>query len=319
MEDRTSYDISVKGQVMAIRFQDDIAALLGTPEQCTRVDNFVWISLCQAGVNPQLWQTTHFPQQQCCEILRKDPTLLESLKFAVYSTWIPDRDLSWLTDSERQVSWVERYIKSAMQPAQTNFPSGPAAWVLFDDRIPHHLTGSSRAIALVDYWSYCSVADMSQRRNAVKSMEIAWCHQQKLDRSFDWLDGEGGDHRRIWFWEKLLHHFTIVPRDNPPPNSHGSLLSIIDQLGIYPAELTLFNQKARGQFQQQQRRASSKGKRQCNFVLQERTISKLDSLARKFGITRTDVIELLIQQEALNPVHTTERLRRLSALTTHDS
>lgn len=318
MEARTSCDISAKGQVMAIRFRDDIPALLGTPEQCARVDNFVWIRLCQIGVAPQLWQTTHFPQQQCCEILRNRPDLLELLKFAVHSAWIPDRDLSWLTDSERQVSWVQRYIEFAMQLAQTNVPTGTAAWLLIDNQIPHHLTGSSRAIALVDYWS-CSFVDMSQRRNAVKSMEIAWCHQQKLDRRFDWLDGEGEDHRRIWFWEKLLHHFPMVPRDNLPPNSHCTLLNIIDQLGIHPADITLFNQKARGQFQQQQRRASSTGKRQCNFVLQERTISKLDSLARKFGITRTDVIELLIQQEALNPVHTTERLRRLSALTTHDN
>lgn len=304
---------------MAIQDQDDIAALLGTPEQCTRVNNFVWISLCQAGVAPQLWQTTHCPQQQCCEILRNYPALLGPLKNAVHSAWIPDRDFSWLTDSERQFFWVQRYIKSAMQHAQTNLPIGSAASLLFDDRIPHHLTGSSRSIALVDYWASRTVGDMSLRRNAVLIMESAWRHQQNSDRRFDWLDGEGGDHRRIWFWEKLLHHLKMVPMDNPPPISHDTLLIIIDQLVIHPAELTLFNQKARGQFQQQQRRASSKGKRQCNFVLQERTISKLDSLARKFGITRTDVIEFLIQQEALNPVHTTERLRRLSALTTHDS
>lgn len=302
---------------MAIHDASDVATLLGTPEQSTRINNFVWVYLSQVVRNPGLWTATHYPQQLCWELLNRYPECLKEVQQIVSTAWIPERDLRWLTDSDRQVSWVHWYIKTPMRQAQTAPPAGGAGNAVIEEYIPHHLTGSNRTIALIDYWSSRATEHPFGRRAAIQAMESAWSRQQAADRRFDWLDSEDGADRRAYFWEKLLQHFPVLQNGRPLPESHGTLLNALDDPRIHPSELTLFNQKTKGLFQQQQRRASSTGRRQCNFVLQEKTVSKLEKLARKHGITRTEVIDLLIQEETANPVHTTERLRRIRALTSH--
>lgn len=304
---------------MAIHDTSNVTTLLGTPTPSARIDNFVWVYLCQVVQVPDLWTATRYPQQACWDLLNQYQECLREVQRVVNTAWIPDRDLRWITDQDRQISWVQWYIRASMLNAQMNSPTVGVRTELFEASIPYHLTGSNRSVALIDYWSSRTTQHPFGRRAAIQAMESAWSQQQTADRRFDWLDADDGADRRMYFWEKLFQRFPTLLSDRPPPESHEALLNALDGLSIHPSDLTLFNQKARGLFQQQQRRANSVERRQCNFVLHEKTISKLEKLARKFGITRTEVIELLIQQEASNPVHTEERLRRLSALTTHES
>lgn len=300
---------------MAIHDQYDVATLLGTPELSTRVDNFVWTYLSQVVPNPDLWNSTCFPRQICWELLNHNPMCLQDVRRVVSSAWIPERDLNWITDSFRQATWVQRYVKAAMQQAQTAFQAGA---VLVEERIPLHLTGASRSLALMDYWSARSSEYMDRRRQAIQATEIDWSRQRAADRPFDWLDVEDLGERRMYFWGRLIQRFPGPVSNRPAPESHESLLVALDQCGVHPSDLKLFSQKTRELFQQQLRRGSSAGRRQCNFVLQDKTINMLEKLARAHGITRTEVIEFLIQDEAKNPVHTTERLRKIHALTALD-
>lgn len=300
---------------MAIHERYDVATLLGTPELSLRVDNFVWTYLSQVVPNPDLWNSTCFPRQMCWELLNDNPLCLQDVRRVVNSGWIPERELIWITDSLRQAVWVQRYVQAAMQYAQSASQAGA---VLIEGRIPLHLTGASRSVALMDYWSARSFEYMERRRESIKATEIEWARQTAADRSFDWLDVEDLGERRMYFWGRLMQSFPGLVGNRPAPESHESLLVALDQCGVHPSDLKLFTQRARALFQQQVRRASSVGRRQCNFVLQDKTINILEKLAREHGITRTEVIEFLIQDEAKNPVHTKERLRKIRALTALD-
>lgn len=59
---------------------------------------------------------------------------------------------------------------------------------------------------------------------------------------------------------------------------------------------------------------NSKNKRQCNFVLAEKTVSKLEKLAAKHHLTRTEIIELIINAEAEKGTYIRERLSRRQLL-----
>lgn len=298
---------------MSIRGLHPVVDLLGASAQPARVENFVWVYFAQVGSDSSMWGSTAFPEQRCQELLTARPDVLQHLQGVLNHSWLPERDLCWLNDSNRQVFWVQRYIAGAMQ-AWRDLDVGKNAPLLNEQQIPHHLCGASRTTALVDYWASCSVVDMNIRREAVLQAERGWNRQLRTDRRFDWLQGADGAGRRARFWERLISHLGLPLDQMPVPEGHDWLLNAIDRLGAHPDAVTLFNQKARKDFQQQQRRANNANRSQCNFELEAATVAKLKALARKYDISQAAVIELLVREESERPFHIPEKLRRTREL-----
>ena len=61
-------------------------------------------------------------------------------------------------------------------------------------------------------------------------------------------------------------------------------------------------------------RAKQNGKNQYNFILSDRAISRLDKLAKKHEIKRTEVLEILLKMEEENEHYILKHLNRLSDL-----
>ncbi|MBN8503069.1 MAG: hypothetical protein J0L58_01215 [Burkholderiales bacterium] len=283
---------------MAVNDGFDMCGLIGLPERSTRVENFVWVYLAQMSPTADFLDSTTLPDRHCWGYLNAQQLVLSQIRYAVQTNWIPDGDLSWLTDDVRQCGWVQLYIARAMQAAKAIAPPERIVYVLMEERIPVHLDGADRSVALVDYWSSCIPGDLNQRRLAVNQLRADWLRQVKADQRLAWLDSEDAEDRRAWFLERLKASLPLIQSQLAVPKNHGALLNLLSYLQIHPAELELLNIKAKRDFLQQVRRATNANKRQCNFVLDERTVVKLKGLARKYGVPQTAVIEMLIQEEA---------------------
>jgi len=57
-----------------------------------------------------------------------------------------------------------------------------------------------------------------------------------------------------------------------------------------------------------------KGKRQCNFILSDKTNNLLDILSEKYDLSRTEIIEVLIKAEAEKETYIAEKLRKRNLL-----
>ena len=102
--------------------------------------------------------------------------------------------------------------------------------------------------------------------------------------------------------------------------SHDDLLIFFNHPMFIRDTKELYSKDARKIWNQRLRREKATDEKQCNFVLPLKTISKLDRLAKKHHLTRTEIIELIINGEAEKETYIRERLsRRLLLLGPHGS
>lgn len=297
---------------MAINGGYDICGLLGVPRRSVRVECFAWLYAAQVSPSEVFLSSTSLPERQCWDLLNAQVPLREKIQNAVHMQWIPEADIGWISADTRQSGWIQRYIASAMRAPSGSAASGNNISGLREDWIPTHLLGANRSVALVDYWLAHMTCNVSLRHSEVKKLQTKWLQQVRADQRFAWLESDDADVRRAIYWRKLTEGSQWIRERFPEPRSHADLLSVLDIPEINPAELELVNIKTKRHFQQQIRRAKNTDKRQCNFLLDAKTVAKLEALARKHGIPRTSVIEMLIQEEAVRNVLIPERLRSRS-------
>ena len=63
---------------------------------------------------------------------------------------------------------------------------------------------------------------------------------------------------------------------------------------------------------QQQYRKKMADKKQCNLVLSNKTILDLDKLAAKYGVSRPQIMETLIQFETERNIYLPEKVKAIS-------
>ena len=145
-------------------------------------------------------------------------------------------------------------------------------------------------------------------------MQLDWQNFIKADKFFAWLNNDDSEKKRASFWVWLEFRDMKFTQSQPEFQSHEELLIFFDNPRFSDADKEVLSQNFRKIWNQQKNREELNGKKQCNFVLAEKTISNLKMLAQKHGLTRTEIIELIIDSEAKNEIYISERLRRINAL-----
>lgn len=306
--------------IMAININDEFSEIIGIKKASERIESFVWITLAQK-----------FEQIQDHSAMSPlGFTLAEYLKKSRFSTnevseglkgLAPEHSLSWITDNRRQSLWIERNIGQIHLSEGGNelnhrvYSQSPRAeepsFV-----VPHHLLGRSRSVAIIDYWTFKNIRATVDKVAYINRIQLAWQRHIKVDRHFAWLDDGNTEKRRGFFWGWLESRDYRITQNQTQFNTHDEVLEFFDHPIFTDAARELFSKSAKKSWDQQQRRENTKDKRQCNFVLTERTICKLEALAHKHGLTRTEIIEIMIESEAKRELYITERLNRKSLLVT---
>lgn len=284
---------------MANIINNELATLLNTGSIDTRLYSFIWFSLTQS--DPALRQTNFdtLPQRNLVEFLSRDPGMIDNLRIAINNGFFDEIYLNWISESNRQAKWLEKYIAE----------SGMGATVLNRHAIPHQLYGKRLSIALIDYWLV--PVNLVNRSFTANSLRQAWQSHTQTDEVFDWLAGEESEAKRNSFQKWMIRHRPIGILSNPDFQTHEDLLQFFDQSVPIYSDRILFSKKARSAWNQELRRARSDDKKQCNFVLNEKTIFKLEKLAAMFGFSRTRILEIIISEEFDKKTHINEFIKYL--------
>jgi len=78
-----------------------------------------------------------------------------------------------------------------------------------------------------------------------------------------------------------------------------------------PAERKLFIQTVKSRWSQNKYRAKETDKKQYNFILSKKTIQRLDKLAEKYDLKRTQILDILLQMEEDKGIYIPEKLKPL--------
>lgn len=301
---------------MAITRNDELSKIIGIETVSDRVTNLVWIAAAHLDINYRQINFKRSSRDQIADILNAHQVLKDSAASCFKRELIPSSELTWINNSQRQANFIERLlIGNLTQVNLTQYQgmhlktSGTApVSPVFLHAIPYELMGAERSIALIDYFLCFTSGGIQERIEIIKKIQLAWENQREKDKEFDWFKKDNSQERIGFFWEWLKTKAPQLTHNRASFQNHDELLSCFD---FYDApSKTLLIQNFKKTWNQKQLRVRSKGKKQCNFVLSEGTVSKLESLSKKYGLTRTEIIELLIDSEAAHQHYISERIRR---------
>lgn len=308
---------------MAILPNDNLARIIGNEAYSSRIESFAWISLTQKDPSLTNIKTTPSSLRDfLANHLHQDWALANEIRHDLQFNIIPEHYLNWITDNHRQSRWIQTYItayiaqsRSAWTPntSQAVPPPTPAA---FQAGIPHHLLRRELSIAIFDYLTSKAFTKMEEAIEYCKRMQHDWQSHTRQDQHLAWLDDADAEKKRDFFWGWLKSRDYHLTHGQSQFLSHEDLLIFFDQTRFSATAKEVFGKEAKRTWSQKQRREKTKDKKQCNFVLSEKTVLKLEMLAHRHGLSRTEIIELLVESEAKHERYISERLERKALLTT---
>ena len=291
---------------MTLRIDDHLAEIIDTDKISDRIDSFVWISLIQKHEHLKTlnFSTNRFELRKIlAEHLRYDSAEANKIKHAIKYSLIPEDELRWINDNKWQIYSLKKYIFTAIE--KNHLPPTPNSFFLQPPKpppptsflIPEFLTGRNRGIAIFDFWAINFLSNFNYSIYQSKMMHATWSSQMEIDKKFDWFNDKDGASKRNIFQILLTKKFSITY--NPLIIDHDDFLIHLDGLNISNFEKEAINKKTRDRWNQQKRRELNKDtEKQCNFNLPIVIDDKLTKLAKKYDLSRSDIINILIRSEA---------------------
>lgn len=207
---------------------------------------------------------------------------------------LPQERLEWITDDKRQTMWLQSYMWNKLR----------SGFFL----APPRLLDRNFVIASIDIWE----EELSSKASAVNQMKWDWERHRQSDQIFKWFREKDEVSRcevaEKWISEKM----NISPWQSPLISSHEDLLMFFDRQLIVDAEKKLIVEAIKKRVSQQRYRKKMVGKKQCNLMLSNKAILDLDKLATKYGVSRPQIIETLIQFETTRSIYLPEKIRSIA-------
>jgi hypothetical protein len=208
---------------------------------------------------------------------------------------IPEKHFSWISDSERQLSWIKRRLPREMADERIYSPA---------------LSERELLIATID----CADSPPKEKTSFLANLKRAWGEQQQLDQQLDWIKERNEREACLHVWEWLSKHLSKQMFPNPRPGSHQRLLQTLDTFTWSPLERAHCISTVRRLWRQKLRRQEAKGKKQYNFILSDKAIKRLDRFSKDHELSRARVLEILLQMEDEKDLYLKEQIRVLRGI-----
>lgn len=301
---------------MAIRHPDRLSRILQNDTLTERDLSFLWLVCAQEDHSLlEVDSRIHSSRSRIADCLLSNPKMLNQVRSALQNRLIPFDKLSWVIDEVRQSSWIAQNATRFLMPNSPPLPPyGISSTV--QTREPIHLQGRNLSIAIIDYYAGCNQSSLNNAINSLSQLHSSWLNQLQQDRIFEWVsqDDDSAGLTYFWNWLAATHPELVFLRK--PFQSHGEMLILFDRPEISAEKKELLSGKARKAWTQQRYRARNPDRKQCNFLLSDGTIKKLDKLSFKHKLSRTEIIELLIDSEAKGESYINARLSQRNLLIT---
>lgn len=298
---------------MAVNVPDSFSLRIGsTGEDPSRVATLAWLIAAQedsslVDLNPN----AHDFKKTLKEYVNKNSEAGVFIKGSMLKMLVPQERINWIKDNQRQFYWIRNYISTPeiSQSKKIRSDLSPVIHTL-PTSMPHYLSNRERNVALVDYWLVKSFREMTTAIQYCKEMEFGWNKRIESDKLFSWLEGVDAEKKRDCFSSFLKNKIPNEINDSCKFQSHEDLLIFFDRPMFTRDTKELYSKDARKIWNQRLRREKATDEKQRNFVLSLKTISKLDKLSKKHHLTRTEILELIINSEAEKETYIRERLSR---------
>ena len=194
------------------------------------------------------------------------------------SNLIPEQSFNWLSKNERLLAWAKHKLESSHMPIP---------------RLPSDLDLKDRVIALFDYVD----APLSDKLESMIFLKKKWTAQQLCDKQFAWYASASKEKEKCqiaWEWYQTHHKAQAMP--TMLFEKRDDLLQFLDGTPFSLDEKLYHLEQIKKRFKALEVAASRKGKRQTNLSLSSDVRQKLDTLSKRERMTRTELVELLIEK-----------------------
>jgi hypothetical protein len=280
---------------------DALEKFFGEPDRNNRHDIWLWLYL-------ESYERANFDPDGCdgqtmrdaiAQFLSGTSITKEHIKSAKDRYLVPNDDLKWITGENRQLRWLITQLEDATNNNASDMPP--------------RLTGRTLLVAMIDIWG----VRLNEKIETLSRLQNSWKHHTEQDHQFKWFeDKKDGAKRCQLAWEWLCKNKPQLTQGSPRIDNHSDLLAFFEHANLNEAEKTLFMLAIKKRWNGDQSREKMKAdkKKQCNFTLSEKTIRRLDKLAETHDLSRTQIVEILIQMEADGGTHISDRLKVLRNL-----
>lgn len=226
--------------------------------------------------------------------IKNKPGLASHIEALSATQLIPERNLEWIKDEKRQNAFITKKLDQAAGFSYTHNPG--------------KLTNRELSIAAIDYFP----VDHRGKLLLVQRIKSEWELNSSTDHIFKWLDKGETVQKVQTAWEIINNKHQHLLNQHYQSREKDDLLIAFDSSTLTPSEKALLIDSIKKRWSQNKYRAKLIGKNQYNFILSDRAICRLDKLAKKHEIKRTEVLEILLKMEEENGDHILKHLNRLS-------
>lgn len=284
---------------MAVKFKDRLQDILSDIVANKRV--VIWLRhfINNQLANQPITCELNSPgiRDQIAEILKNTPQITDTIKAAKKIYLLPETDLEWITDDNRQNHYIQKSIFFL-----TNY-------TLYAEE---NITCREKTIATIDTLE--PTQGNLSKLDFINLIKSQWEVTKMTDKSFEWFDGRDEEQKTKTAWQIIGKKHPEIASQHYPPKTKDELLIALDfSIATHPEKVILI-ESIKKRWSQNKYRANQNGKNQYNFILSDRAISRLDKLATRHEIKRTEVLEILLKMEEENGNYIVKHLNRLSDL-----
>lgn len=279
---------------MAILRNDKLANTLPGIITNSRFTNWLWVFLKHRYPITYLGEfRSPGMRDRMADLIINTPNLSHEIEQNQSSMLLPENTLKWITDSKRQHTWINNNI------------TGRAGYFLSDT--PPNLPDRETIITKIDAW----VTTQTTKQIQISQIASAWELQKNVDQAFQWFHEEDENKKCELAWKIFIKDNPLLALGNDPFTNHEELLIFFDNTLKLPAERKLFIQTVKSRWSQNKYRTKETDKKQYNFILSKKTIQRLDKLAEKYDLKRTQILDILLQMEEDKGIYIPEKLKPL--------
>ncbi|WPD44463.1 hypothetical protein SD209_32035 [Pseudomonas aeruginosa] len=275
-----------------------ISRNFGSEAKESRLETWIWYTLERYGsiMLETYIQSSQKSKETIKYALSRSNHLTGTLTNEASQGLLPEKYFNWLNEGKRQETWIyPRLLNITGRNIMTN---------------PINVTGRDLQIALIDLWP----VNIEVKHATLQQLELQWNLHKKGDSLFKWFKDDPEKCNLAWEWIISNAKEYIHPLERF--EDLESLLTYFDSTPFSNDHKKYYIDKIKARWRQNKHRKNLKGKSQYNFIISDKSITKLDKLVEKYGGSRAKILEILIEIESEKNDHIPEKLK-LSALLSH--
>ena len=288
-----------RDQTMAVKLKDSLQDILSDFVVNKRVVIWLRYFINSQLPNQAITCELNAPgiRDQIAQTLKNNPQTTNTIKAVKKSLLFPEIDLEWITEDNRQNHYIQTLIFLL-----TNH-------TLYDEG---NITCREKTIATID--TLQQMQANHSKLDLINLIKTQWELTKMTDKAFEWFDGVDEEQKTKTAWQIIGKKHPEIASQYYPPKTKNELLIVLDfSIATHPEKIILI-ESVKKRWSQNKYRANQNGKNQYNFILSDKAIYRLDKLAKKHEIKRTEVLEILLKMESENGEYISKHLNRLGDL-----